>query len=155
MFAALKILSPEGNCESSAREGPLDYLSILIYMSLRSKNRSFDFGMVICLFEIHENLYPPMGTAKAVPERVQLTVFPFYMWLTNQNWVFKNNLLNPTFWKSRKPSSPEGKCESTPDVVQLIFLWFIVIRHLCTNNGVLILMRIFTHKIRKKHLLCG
>ena len=47
--------------------------------------------------------YPPMGTAKAVPERVHGTVFQFYMWLRNKTWVFKNTLLYSTFWKSRKP----------------------------------------------------
>ena len=50
------LLSPEGNCESSAREGPLDGLSILLYVFDEPKLR-FQFLLVIRLFQSHENLY--------------------------------------------------------------------------------------------------
>ena len=36
-------------------------------MWLRNKNWSFNFAVVIRLFESHENLYPPKGSAKAHP----------------------------------------------------------------------------------------
>ena len=32
-----------------------------------------------------------------------MTVLLFYIWLTNQNGVFKNTIVYPSFWKSRKP----------------------------------------------------
>ena len=57
LFILAMYLSPEGNCESSAREGPFDSLSILLLCRLRNKNWSFYFELVICLFEILKNLY--------------------------------------------------------------------------------------------------
>ena len=48
-------------------------------------------------------LYPPKGTAKAVPDGVHLTVFPFYMWLVNENRLSQFCGWNPSFWKSQKP----------------------------------------------------
>ena len=61
------MLSPEGNCESSAREGPLDK-SFHFICDWRTKIRSSKIHYYIRLFEHPENLYPPKGAAKAVPE---------------------------------------------------------------------------------------
>ena len=50
----------------------------------------------------------PQMEERTEPNGVHLTVFPFYMWLRNQNWTFKNTNEDRPFLKPRKPFPPKG-----------------------------------------------
>ena len=56
----------------------------------------------IRLFESPENLYPPKGTAKAVTERVPLTVFPFSYVVEKQKLGFQKYTSTSKFLKVAK-----------------------------------------------------
>ena len=95
---------------------PLNTHFTQVTVSFQQRESVLDFHYMIFLLNIdlllttlQSTIYFPKGTAKRLPESFHFTVIPFYIWLKNQTWLFKNTLLYPIFWKSRKPLSPEGK----------------------------------------------
>ena len=62
-----KFESPEGNCESSARRGPLDSVSTLI-CGCRVKIRFSKILYCIPLFESLKTIYPPKAVCESGPQ---------------------------------------------------------------------------------------
>ena len=61
---------------------PIDYLQY--YCSPNEPKLSFDFEMLIRLYEM-EKLYPPKGSAKALPSRLGPIDFSFQLLLPSMN----------------------------------------------------------------------
>ena len=77
-------------------------------------NWNWNLGQKVVIYLDFKSLYPPNGTAKAVPERVHLTVFPFYMCFTNQNWGFKIRIFDWPFWNLENLYPPKGSAKALP-----------------------------------------
>ena len=118
-------LSPEGNCESCSRWGPLDSLSILYVIGERKSTISI-LRLKSAFLKISKTFIPRRELRKLCPMGSTWQSFHFICdWWTKFDYLnFRG--WNPPFWKSQKPLSPEGNAKQSLGV-QLIFLSFIVI----------------------------
>ena len=98
--------SPEGNCDSSAQEGPLDGLSILYTCVWRLKIEISKSEFSIGLFKILKTCMHRRELRKKFPRGSTGQTFHFNV-VEKQKLKFQFGTVNPPFWKSRN-LCPDG-----------------------------------------------